>query len=225
MTILVVAATIGELFPLIDFLDSHWTKKSPGVYQQERTTIQIVVTGPGLTATAFALGFYFGQAKPDLAINAGVAGALTRELTNGEVVEVTEEVFADLGAEEADGSRMDLFQMDLLMPDTLPFQEGKLRAPHHAFAKDLPKVAGITVNMVHGSQPSIDRVKARYPKASIETMEGAAFFYACLIAEVPFIQIRAISNAVEPRDRSKWELSLAINNLSDSLKAILESLT
>jgi futalosine hydrolase len=44
-------------------------------------------------------------------------------------------------------------------------------------------------------------------------MEGAAFFYAANLLDVPSIQLRAISNYIEPRDRSKWEIKLALENL------------
>ena len=38
-------------------------------------------------------------------------------------------------------------------------------------------------------------------------MEGAAFMYACLIAGVPFAQVRAVSNRVERRNRAAWDLA------------------
>jgi len=44
-------------------------------------------------------------------------------------------------------------------------------------------------------------------------MEGAAFMYACLIAGVPFAQVRAVSNRVERRNRAAWDLAGAIENL------------
>jgi len=55
----------------------------------------------------------------------------------------------------------------------------------------------------------------------VESMEGAAFFYACLMAEVPFLEIRSISNFVEPRNRDAWDLPLAIGNLNQVLAEIL----
>ena len=54
-------------------------------------------------------------------------------------------------------------------------------------------------------------------------MEGAAFFYACLLAKIPFLEIRSISNYVEARNRETWNLPLAINNLNQILIEILEA--
>ena len=47
-------------------------------------------------------------------------------------------------------------------------------------------------------------------------MEGAAFFAGCNKAD-QFMQIRAVSNYVEKRDKSKWNMPLAIKNLNDYL--------
>jgi futalosine hydrolase len=60
--------------------------------------------------------------------------------------------------------------------------------------------------------------------ADIETMEGAAFFYSCLQLKIPFLQIRAISNFVEPRDKSKWNIPLALENLSTEIFDFLNTI-
>jgi len=48
-------------------------------------------------------------------------------------------------------------------------------------------------------------------------MEGAAVFYVCLFEKIPFLEIRAISNYVEVRDTTKWDIPTAIENLTDEL--------
>jgi len=53
-------------------------------------------------------------------------------------------------------------------------------------------------------------------------MEGAAFFYACLLSGVPFHEVRSISNFVEERDKSKWDIPLALANLNNVLFEILK---
>jgi futalosine hydrolase len=45
-------------------------------------------------------------------------------------------------------------------------------------------------------------------------MEGAAFFYACRQMNVHGMQIRAVSNYVEKRNREAWNIGLAIKNLN-----------
>ncbi len=64
-------------------------------------------------------------------------------------------------------------------------------------------------------------VRQKY-NAHLETMEGAAFHYVCLQKEIPFLQIRGISNYVGERDKSKWKMEEAIDNLCNSLEDILK---
>jgi futalosine hydrolase len=75
---------------------------------------------------------------------------------------------------------------------------------------------------VHGAEASIQKIRDKYPEIQVESMEGAAFFYACLAAGVPFAEIRSISNRVEPRNRDAWDLPLAIRNLNGVLVGMLE---
>ena len=85
----------------------------------------------------------------------------------------------------------------------------------------LPAVSGITVNTVHGNERSIAAVVQRF-KPQVESMEGAAFMYACLIHERPFAQVRAVSNVVERRNRDAWKMAEAIGSLGATALRILE---
>ena len=78
------------------------------------------------------------------------------------------------------------------------------------------------MNTVHGNERSIARVTERF-NPDVESMEGAAFMYACLIHGVPFAQVRAVSNIVERRNRAAWKLDEAIAELGAAARRILES--
>jgi futalosine hydrolase len=54
-------------------------------------------------------------------------------------------------------------------------------------------------------------------------MEGAAFMYACLIHNVRFAQVRAVSNLVERRDRARWQMVEAIQALGVAAFRIVEA--
>ena len=71
-------------------------------------------------------------------------------------------------------------------------------------------MSGITVNTVHGAEGSIAAVVERF-KPQVESMEGAAFMYACLVHDVRFAQVRAVSNVMERRDRARWKVSEAFH--------------
>jgi futalosine hydrolase len=55
-------------------------------------------------------------------------------------------------------------------------------------------------------------------------MEGAAFFYACRKEGVPGLQIRAVSNYVEKRNRDAWQIGLAVKNLNTFAVELLQAL-
>jgi len=46
--------------------------------------------------------------------------------------------------------------------------------------------------------------------------------YTCLIHDLPFAQVRAVSNVVEARNRDAWNMADAIHNLGQTGIAILD---
>lgn len=217
---LIVAATAAEIQPFTAYLSEKATRLDEMHYVFGDKNITILITGVGLTQTAYHLGAVLARQSFEWAINAGIAGAIKRSLALGEVVEVSSEIFGDTGAETATGSFIDIHEMGLIPPDMPPFLRGELLNPN-AGATGLPQVKGLSVNKVHGYLPSITEMMIHYD-ADIETMEGAAFFYACLSASQPFMQIRSLSNYVEPRDRSKWNIPFAVQALNTKLIELIQ---
>lgn len=223
MNILIVAATPFEVAPLIQWLEKEHTQTGPLRYRCHQSDVSILIPGVGMTLTAYALGKVLPGGKFNLAINAGIAGAFKRTLAIGEVVQVVSERFGDLGAEEATGHFMDVHEMNLIEPGQYPFQGGRLLNDAAGAFDFLPKAHGISVNRVHGSASSIEQAMARL-NADVESMEGVAFFYACLMEQVPFLEIRSISNYVEPRNRDNWNIPLAIDQLNGVVMEVVEAL-
>ncbi len=220
MHLLIVAATPFEIQPFLNHLESTFEKVSDFHFKKNELEIQVLITGVGMTFTAFCLGHVLANNQFDLAINAGIAGAFDRSLKIGDVVQVISEQFGDMGVEENDGRFTDLFEMGLFEKDRLPFENGKLLNHITEDFEFLPKCNGLTVNKVHGEKSSIAAIQDKYD-VDLETMEGAAFFLSCKFSEVPFLAIRSISNYVEPRNRDNWDLPSAINNLNEVLIEIL----
>jgi len=225
MNILLVAATPFEIAPTISFLESEFRTVSDFVFQKSILSVQLVMTGVGAPATSWRLGRALAAGTVDWVINAGVAGAFDRSLEPGTVVQIASERFGDLGVEEADGRFTDLFELGLISLNQPPFVNGILNNPASGQAPFLPAVKGLTVNRVHGTAASIKAVLEKYPEVQIETMESAAVFYGCLLANVPFVGLRSISNYVEPRNRDAWELGLAIEQLNMVLIEMLRTIT
>jgi futalosine hydrolase len=87
----------------------------------------------------------------------------------------------------------------------------------------LETVSALTVNTAHGDEKSIEKIKTLF-NPQVESMEGAAFFYACLFEGITCSQIRTISNKVEKRNRDSWDIPLAVKNLCDTGIQILNTL-
>jgi len=172
--------------------------------------------------TAYQLGREFAANRPDIAIQAGIAGCFDHSWEMGKVVIIDKEQLGDLGVED-DQSFKDLFDIQLWKPDQAPFINKQLvnTFENLPFLPDLPKVAGVTINTVSGSERTRNKLVELYNPA-VESMEGAAFHYACLQENIPFLQLRSISNYVEVRDKSKWKIPLAIKTLNESLIKYIE---
>jgi futalosine hydrolase len=207
MKLLFVAATSLEIQPFISYLNSNEL--------EEKHQVEVLVTGVGMVATAFSLGRRFSEGSFDVAINAGIAGAFKKSIEIGETVVVKEDRFVELGAEDND---------DFLTIDELGFGTSTyLSSFNHASFESLKSVSGITVNKVHGRLSSIESTLNLF-NPDIESMEGAAFLYACKQLNVPAIELRTISNYVEPRNRNSWQIPLAIANLNNTLIRFIEHL-
>lgn len=184
----------------------------------------LLVTGVGMVATAFSLGQILSKRPVDLVVNIGLAGSLSATIHPGDLVEVKEEEFGDLGAEDR-GSFLDVFQLGLVEADQKPFSGKSLKSLRvNGLESGLRKVKGTTVNIVHGEEISIAAFQSR-SMAEVESMEGAAVFYACGMLEIPCLQIRAISNYVEPRDRSNWKIAEAMQALAGYLPVLRSQIT
>ena len=212
MNILLVAATQAEIEP---FLRYHEIHELPIVKMRiGKHHVDILLSGVGMVSTAFTLGHYFKESKFDLAINVGIAGSFDSTLLPGDICRVQEDVLSEFGAEEGE---------NFLSSDQIGLGKNRFLASINTDFPDynqLPAVKAITVNKVHGNEKSIAKIVDQY-QPQIETMEGAAFFFACNHSQINGIQIRAISNKIERRNRDNWQIGLAIKNLNDMLIQIL----
>src|ERR1035437_7833482 len=99
MKILLVSATKFEVAPLLKNFKKIRSEKNISTFQFKNHSVDVLITGVGMTATAFQLGKNLNR-KYDLTINAGVAGSFKKTIPLGTVVNVTSDSFADLGAED-----------------------------------------------------------------------------------------------------------------------------
>lgn len=195
-------------------------------------SVDFMLTGIGATSTCYRLTKKILEAATEgtpytLVINIGIAGSFcTEKYPIGSAAVIEKEHFGDLGFETMFGFQT-LFQYELLDADLFPYKGGALyRTPLESPLEDLlsgyEKATGVTVQTVTGNPAKVEDIKTRF-FPDIESMEGAAVYYVCLQEKVPFFEIRTVSNAVGERDKSKWNIPLALKKLTDICKEILSA--
>ena len=207
MNLLIVAATEFEIEPFL----------------KEKTNAEILITGVGIPATIFHLTKKLSEKNYDLIIQAGIAGMFNEHLNLTEVVLVKEDAFADLGMEENENFKT-LFEIGFVKKNDFPYTDGWLKNPHPILEKNLLPVAkGITVNKIGDNHFQNKMIKEKF-SPDVESMEGAAFHYVCLLEKINFLQLRAISNRVGERNKSKWKIKESIENLNEELLKTIKKL-
>lgn len=200
MKILVVAATQLEIEPFINL----------------KNNTEVLICGVGIPSTVYHLTKKLLQEKYDLVIQAGIAGTFSKKLKKGEVVVVEQDAFGDIGVEEK-GEFKTLFQLDFDDKNKFPFKNGWLVNTSEIInTTHLKKVNGVTVNKISDRKKQAKQLKEIF-NADVESMEGAAFHFVCLQQNIPFLQLKSISNKVGERDKSKWNMIEAIVNLNREL--------
>lgn len=210
MKLFVVAATSMELDSI-----SKYTFES-------NHEISYHTHGIGILQSCFQLHKLAIQ-KPDFIIQFGIAGSYIQTLSIGEPVIIVNEQLGDCGVEDHE-QLLTLNDLGLQNKNEFPFENNVLPNP---FLKNHPshlkKVYGLTVNLTAGNADTIRLRKNKF-NADIESMEGASLHYVCLQYGIPFLQLRGISNYVEPRNKSNWNIPLALSNCKEEVIQFIQTL-
>lgn len=189
----------------------------------EGFTISFHQSGVGMLASAVSLT-QLAMQKPSLIIQAGIAGCFDDGAALGEVYVIGNEMLGDTGVNE-NGEWKDLFDLNLAQADSAPFTNKGLHNPwlskYNLLA--LPFVNSVTINEITTNAQRRQQIVSKY-NPFIESMEGAALHYTCLQQNIPFIQLRATSNYIGERDKTKWKMKEAIGNLNNVLVEYLKVL-
>ncbi|CAM2974494.1 futalosine hydrolase [Paenibacillus sediminis] len=183
-----------------------------GLNGNDRFDVQLAGVGPASAAartmTALAAGKY------DIVLSAGIAGGFTGKAEVGSIVVSSEIVAADLGSETAEG---------FISVDELGFGSSRISVDDNLAARltqalrsaGLPVNTGkvLTVSTTTGTAATAAELAARVPGAAAEAMEGYGVAFAANEHGIPVLEIRSISNAVGPRDRSAWRIQEALQAL------------
>ena len=218
MRVIITAATNGEWMPTFQKINPSYASHS------KRFSVGFHESGIGLLASSVSLMKMFVQETPSLIIQVGIAGSFDKKIPLGKVFVVKDDFAGDIGVVE-NKQWKDLFDLKLDKPNDAPYEKKSLPNPwiNQYNLLKLPTKKGVTVNTITTEKNKIELFSARY-KASLESMEGAALHYIGRDLNIPFIQLRAVSNYIGERNKAKWNMQEAIYNLNESLLQYLDAL-
>ncbi|MDJ0384604.1 futalosine hydrolase [Streptomyces sp. G-G2] len=238
MRALVVTAVAAESDSVVAGLTPHpdpsgppEPRTLPGGYLITRRdlpglALDVLVGGVGpaaaaaATATALATSLAAapgtGTGPYGLVVSAGIGGGFRPAAPLGTLVVADAIVAADLGAETPDGF-LDVRELGFGHTVHLPPAELAARAAEATGALLAPV---LTVSTVTGTAEGAARLAARHPLAGAEAMEGFGVAEAAAAYGLPVLEIRAVSNAVGPRDRAAWRIGDALGALTAGFRAL-----
>ena len=177
-------------------------------------SVSLVVGGVGPAASAAATARSLRDVE--LVLCAGIGGGFG-PLRPGDIAVAADIVFADLGAETADG---------FVPLSALGYGDEHHRVEPKLAVELVDRTGGhlgtvLTVATVTGTAATRDALTERFSDAVAEGMEGAGVAEAAAAAGLPFGEIRAVSNPVGPRDRAAWDVPGALAALGRAIAAVL----
>ncbi|MDD4457882.1 MAG: futalosine hydrolase [Syntrophotalea acetylenica] len=197
--------------------------------------LTVLHTGIGKINAASAVTVMLEREKPEMLILTGCCGAYPGQgLATGDLLLATEEISADEGVLTPEGFR-DFGSIGFTLLRSKGFEcrsrctvESRLREsalPHlERFAVEgglhLKSGPMVTVSTCSGTLQSGRELQQRTGGLG-ENMEGAAVAQVCEQYQVPFLELRGVSNLVEDRDLSRWDLEGAAGGVQQALMALL----
>jgi futalosine hydrolase len=185
----------------------------------------VIAAGVGPAAAAAGTAKALAAGEYGLVVSAGIGGGFAGRAEVGSLVVASELIAADLGAETPEGFRS---------VDELGFGSARAQVDRQLAdrltaalqAAGLQAAAGpvLTVSTATGTAATAAELAARVPGAAAEAMEGYGVAAAAQAFGLPVLEIRAISNAVGPRDRAAWRIGDALNALERAASQLSEVL-
>jgi futalosine hydrolase len=186
---------------------------------------EFALAGVGLAAAAVNGAIELAKAEYDLVIIAGIAGGFVGHAEIGSLVVASEIIAADLGVELLDGfSSLDELGFGSTRVGVAADVAERVTAALLAAGLPAQMAPVLTVATATGTAATAAALAERVPGAAAEAMEGFGIATAAQQRGVPVLEIRAISNAVGPRDRDAWRIGDAFKALEAASSVLAEVL-
>ncbi len=225
----IIAATKKELGHFFKQDVSFLRPLIPSPVTHQKREFIAVTCGVGPLNAAIACGHLFGlKNRISGVINVGIAGSFDLSIAPvGSIFVVTKEIWPEYGLKTEKGIDPKGIDYGLirLSSGEIIYTEIEID-PYKACAKmglsfkdKLVTGISLTVAGVTGNKNLAKELGRRY-QAHIENMEGFSIAYWCKIFDIPFLEIRTISNPVGVRDTKEWNIKRALTSL-EKIKSIL----
>lgn len=243
MALLVVAATGLELCAALELQAADQPLAPQGEVRElfaHGRALLTLVTGIGVVNSALALGRALGQSAGRALPQRQVSGVLSLGVAGsfdlaahplGAVRLVEQEIWPEYGllpsgAVAADARGLGFALNGRAAGDAAAiFQRLGWDAPGEARRLGLdPEGLGCASSLtVSGVTADAERARRLFLRfgAGLENMEGFALAYAARLAETPFSELRAVSNAVGSRPPEAWDLPGALAALGRATRRLL----
>ncbi len=234
--IYVLFPTLPEAEPFVALLDGRERLRAglrPAVSGRlGGTDVTVVVSGVGQANTAQTIAALLTEGPSGLVMLCGCGGAYAGAgLSVGDVAVATEEVYADIGVLTSDGwLGLDDIGLPLVeKSDCRYYSRFPVRPEFVDAAVSVSSAAGLpvvrpgvflTVCSVTGTSARGEDLYRRFG-AVCENMEGAAAAQTAAVYDVPFVELRGISNMAGDRDRAGWDIALACSNCAKVASAFI----
>lgn len=189
----------------------------------ERMEVISAGVGPAAAAAATTAALLRAAAPFDLVISAGIGGGFPERAAIGSLVLASSIAQADLGAETPDAPgfiSVDELGFGPSRVDADTAWNERLLAALRSAELDAALAPALTVSSATGTAATAERRAALVPGAASEGMEGYGVAVAASQLGAAVTELRAISNAVGPRDRSAWRIGDALQALTAAFRAI-----
>lgn len=196
-----------------------------GLPETSTADFEVMAAGVGpAAAAASTMAVLLRAAAPfDLVISAGIGGGFPGRAAIGSLVLGSSIVQADLGAETPDDPgfiSVDELGFGSSRIESDPAWNEWLLAALRSEGLDAAVAPALTVSAATGTAATAERRAALVPGAASEGMEGYGVATAAAQLGIAVTELRAISNAVGPRDRSAWRIGDALKALEAAFRAI-----
>jgi futalosine hydrolase len=182
-------------------------------------TVPILIfhCGVGKTNAAHGATLLLENFRAALILLIGCGGAYRRSgLFPGDLAIASKEIFGDEGVMTLRGWRSTKYlKLPLLRKgkqsfyNTFTLDRQIVNKAKKILQGFIPKTGPfVTVSEITGTQEKADEMEKRF-RGICENMEGAAVAQLCTLYDIPFLEIRGISNLVKQRNKKEWKLSAA----------------